>query len=299
MVVVSVVVVATLVAAVMFLLKRPAKPAKPPVAQPVGCPDVMVVSIPGTWESSAQLDPLNPTEFPNALLLNVTRPLTEQFQGGRIQVYTVPYTAQFHNPLNNDGQMSYDESRKEGTDKTRQAIVDMATKCPLTSYVIVGFSQGAVIGGDIASDIGHGRGPVDEKLVLGVALIADGRRQPGKGQDVPPTPPGEGAEVLLKNMPFLSGFGLTMTGARDGFGPLNERIYEICADGDLICAAPQDAFNPLNAVGSLRQIAGAGDPVHAMYNTTDYWNSNGQSATVWMRTWAANIIDKAPHPTHK
>jgi hypothetical protein len=83
--VVSVVVVATLVAAVMFFLKRP---AKPPVAQPVACPDVMVVSIPGTWESSAQLDPLNPTEFPNALLLNVTRPLTEQFQGGRMQVYT-------------------------------------------------------------------------------------------------------------------------------------------------------------------------------------------------------------------
>ncbi|EUA24849.1 cutinase family protein [Mycobacterium xenopi 3993] len=35
----------------------------------------------------------------------------------------------------------------------------MNDKCPLTSYVLVGFSQGAVIAGDIASDIGNGRGP--------------------------------------------------------------------------------------------------------------------------------------------
>ena len=66
------------------------------------------------------------------------------------------------------------------------ALTDMNTKCPLTSYVIVGFSQGAVIAGDIASDIGNGRGPVDEDLVLGVTLIADGRRQTGVGQDIGP-----------------------------------------------------------------------------------------------------------------
>ena len=43
-----------------------------------------------------------------------------------------------------------------------KALVDMNNRCPLTSYVIVGFSQGAVIAGDMASDIGNGRGPVDE-----------------------------------------------------------------------------------------------------------------------------------------
>ena len=45
------------------------------------------------------------------------------------------------------------------------------------------------IAGDLASDIGNGRGPVDEDLVLGVTLIADGR-QPGVGQEVGPNPPG-------------------------------------------------------------------------------------------------------------
>ena len=68
----------------------------------------------------------------------------------------------------------------------------MNNNCPLTSYVLVGFSQGAVIAGDIASDIGNGRGPVDEDLVLGVTLIADGRRQTGVGQDDRAQPAGPG-----------------------------------------------------------------------------------------------------------
>ena len=88
-----------------------------------------------------------------------------------------PYTAQFHNPFSQDGQMTYNDSRAEGFDATVRAMTDMNERCPLTSYVLVGFSQGAVIAGDIASDIGNGRGPVDADLVLGVTLIADGRRQ--------------------------------------------------------------------------------------------------------------------------
>ena len=83
--------------------------------------------------------------------------------------------------------MSYNDSRAEGTRATVKAMTDMNTKCPLTSYVLVGFSQGAVIAGDIASDIGNGRGPVDDDLVLGVTLIADGRRQQGVGRTSAPT----------------------------------------------------------------------------------------------------------------
>src|SRR5699024_6894314 len=113
--------------------------------------------------------------------------------------------------------------------------------CPLTSYVLVGFSQGAVIAGDVASDIGNDRGPVDEDLVLGVTVIADGRRQTGVGQDVPPTPPGQGAEITLHDLPILSSLGLTMTGPRPGgFGALDGRVNEICGAGDLICAAPPE-----------------------------------------------------------
>ena len=126
--------------------------------------------------------------------------------------------------------MSYNDSRAEGTRAAVKAMTDMNNRCPLTSYVLVGFSQGAVIAGDMASDIGNGRGPVDEDLVLGVTLIADGRRQDSVGQDIGPNPDGQGAEITLQEVPTLSALGLTMTGPRPGgFGMLNDRTNEICA----------------------------------------------------------------------
>jgi hypothetical protein len=279
----------------------PTAPKKPrPEFQDASCPDVQVFSIPGTWESSAQQDPLNPVQYPNALLLNVTGPLAQQFPNSRIQTYTVSYTAQFHNPFSQDNQISYNDSRAEGMTAAVKALTDMTSKCPLTSYVIVGFSQGAVIAGDIASDIGNGKGPVDEDLVLGVTLIADGRRENGVGHDIGPNPPGQGAEITLREVPLLSDFGLTMTGPRTGgLGALNDRTYEICAQGDLICAAPDEAFNITNLPETLKILTGAaGQPVHALYNTTQFWSVDGQPATVWTRNWAAGLLENAPHPKH-
>jgi hypothetical protein len=278
-----------------------AYPHKPrPASQDSSCPDVQLVAVPGTWESSLQDNPLNPVQFPKALLLNVTRPISGQFNSSRVEVYTVPYTAQFHNPLSGDQQISYNDSRAEGTRATVKAMTDMNNKCPLTSYVLVGFSQGAVIAGDIASDVGNGRGPVDDDLLLGATLIADGRRQQGVGQDIGPNPPGEGAEITLHEIPVLDGLGLTMTGARPGgFGELNGKINEICGSGDLICAAPPEAFSLANLPRTLDILAGgAGQPVHALYVTTQFWNLDGQPATQWALNWAHDAIENAPHPKH-
>jgi hypothetical protein len=312
-------VVVLIVAIVIVVLRRPETPpsavpptAVPPTAVPptakkprpefqdASCPDVQMISIPGTWESSPTDDPLNPTQFPIALLLNVTNPIRARVGNDRLEIYTVPYTAQFHNPLSADTQMSYNDSRAEGTRAAVKAMTDMNNRCPLTSYVLAGFSQGAVIAGDVASDIGNGRGPVDEDLVLGVTLIADGRRQDNVGQDVGPNPDGQGAEITLQEVPTLSALGLTMTGPRPGgFGMLNDRTYEICASGDLICAAPESAFNITQLPRTLEVLSGgAGQPVHALYNTPQFWNLDGQTSTQWTLGWAQNLIDNAPHPKH-
>ena len=276
-------------------------PHKPrPAYQDQSCPDVQLINVPGTWESSLQDPALAPMQFPNALLHNVVNTLGQQFGPSRVQTFTVPYTAQFHNPLSGDTQMSYNESREQGMQATLKAMTDMTNKCPLTSYVLLGFSQGAVIAGDIASMVGNGRGPVDDDLVLGVTLIADGRRQVDVGKDIGPNPPGEGAEVTLHEIPMLSGLGLTMTGARDdGFGTLNDKTFEICAPGDLICAAPKEAFNIANLPNTLNTLAGNGaQPIHAMYATTQFWNLDGAPATDWTLNWAHGVIENAPHPKH-
>ena len=275
-------VVVLIVAVVIVVLRRPETPptavppsAVPPTAVPpttkkprpefqdASCPDVQMISIPGTWESSPTDDPYNPVQFPIALMLKVTNPIRAQFGTDRLEMFTVPYTAQFHNPLSADKQMSYNDSRAEGTRAAVKAMTDMNNRCPLTSYVLVGFSQGAVIAGDIASDIGNGRGPVDEDLVLGVTLIADGRRQDGVGQDVGPNPEGQGAEITLQEMPTLSAMGLTMTGPRPGgFGMLNDRTYRDLRAGrpDLLCAGVRVQHHPAaaDAGGAQRRRGPAG-----------------------------------------
>ncbi len=116
---------------------------EPPVSQPASCPDVQVVAIPGTWESSATDDPYNPTANPASLMLNVTRPLQEKFDTSRADVYTVPYVAQFSNPvaIPPDGQQSYNNSRAAGTAATNDFLMKRHAECPLTSYVLTGFSQ--------------------------------------------------------------------------------------------------------------------------------------------------------------
>ncbi|HLS75343.1 MAG TPA: cutinase family protein [Nocardia sp.] len=277
------------------------QPPGPPTSQPASCPDVQLISVPGTWESASTDDPRAPSANPASLMLNVTGPLRERFPAERLDVYTVPYVAQFSNPvaIPPDGQQSYNNSRSEGTQRTIDVLAERSRECPLTSYVIAGFSQGAVIAGDVAERIGAGEGPVPAERVLGVALLADGRRTgvsgPGQAIEVGPSAPGEGAEVALNGLKVP---GITMTGARSGFGELAGRTYSICAPGDMICDSPRQALNPVNWVPSvLSLVRAAGNPVHALYNT-HVVDDNGTTATQWTVGWASELIDGAPHPPH-
>ncbi|ALG83376.1 cutinase family protein [Gordonia phthalatica] len=270
-------------------------------AQPADCPDVLTLVIPGTWESKANDDPLNPTANPKSLMLRVSSQLQQKYPESRTEVYTVPYKAQFRNPTNlADRQADYNDSRRQGTTRAKNKIAKTYKHCPLTHYVLMGFSQGAVIAGDIASDIGNDRGPIpaaDQDLILGVGLIADGRRQPGGQQDVAPSPKGVGTEVALGGFGSLVP-GITMTGGRSGgFGDLTDRVYSICAPGDLICDAPT-VTDPLQAISKLANAAN--NPVHAMYATKKYWKSKdgGQTATQWMFAWSSRLISSAPKPKH-
>lgn len=276
----------------------PPTPPEPPQSQPADCPDVLAVAVPGTWESSAVDDPYNPTAVPIALLQGVTRPLQEQFPSERLSVYTVPYVAQFSNPiaLPPDGQQSYNNSRNEGTARAYDIITRTHAHCALTKYILVGFSQGAVIAGDIAARIGNGEGPVPADLVLGAALIADGRRDANSGIPVNPGIGGVGAEVALGGLDLP---GITMTGARpDRFGALDDRVYEICDPTDMICAAPEHALNAANIPNSLSVLVGSiGNPAHAMY-ASFVVDDTGATATEWVRRWATELTDNTPEVPH-
>lgn len=260
-----------------------------PPEQPEWCPAVEFISAPGTWESAPNDDPINPTANPWSFMLSVTQPLQERYYADTVKVWTLPYTAQFRN-INAQNEMTYDESRSEGLSKMTNELVSMHNDCPLTEFIIAGFSQGAVIAGDLAAQLGSGQGAIPADRIRGVALVADGRREPGVGQAVGNPVAGVGAEVALQPLNLLVQPivpGATMRGPRvGGFGELNDRVFDICAANDSICDAPRDIGNALDR--ALAMVAANG--IHAQYAT----NPNvipGTTTNAWLVDWAVDLIE--------
>ncbi|SCX00826.1 cutinase family protein [Corynebacterium jeikeium] len=272
----------------------PGKPTPPPAPEaqnPPGCVDVEVLAAPGTWESKADDDPLAPHANPHSLMLNVTRPLADEFSPDKVKVWTLPYTAQFRN-MNAQHEMSYDDSRNQGFERMKEELRSMHEKCPATSFILTGFSQGAVITGDLAGEIGNGRGPVPADRVLGVSLIADGRQELDKGKLVGAQGiRGTGAEIALNPVsgliqPIVP--GATMRGPRpDGFGELNDRVNNYCAPADLICDAPADLGNALVRAKDLV----AANAVHSEYATNGKV-VEGQTVPEYIVGWARDLINE-------
>lgn len=258
--------------------------------QPEHCPDIEFISAPGTWESRAGDDPFHPTANPRSYMLTITQPLQEQNDPGRVKVWTLPYTAQFRN-INSNAEMSYDDSRNEGQAVLENELRAVNAECPLTDFIIGGFSQGAVIAGDVANKIGTGQGVIPAERIRGVALVADGRRQAGVGQPVGNPVAGVGAEIALQplsNVIQVVVPGATMRGPRPGgFGVLDDRVFQICAPGDSVCDAPANVTNAIARAQELVQP----NVAHATYAT----NENvipGMTATTWMIDWANGLINQ-------
>ena len=256
--------------------------------QPDHCADVEVIAAPGTWESAADDDPFNPMANPNSFMLSISRPLQEAYAADQVKVWTLPYTAQFKN-INAQQEMPYDQSREEGVTKLESELKTTHNECPLTDYILTGFSQGAVIVGDVANKIGADNSVIPAERVRGVALIADGRREAGVGQHVGNPVNGVGAEIALQPLNLVVQTiveGASMRGPRvGGFGALNDRTYEICAANDSICDAPLDVGNALGRAGELVQANG----VHAMYASNPDVIP-GTTTNQWVVDWAKGLI---------
>ncbi|MCQ4627873.1 cutinase family protein [Corynebacterium sp. CCUG 65737] len=264
-------------------------PAPPSAEEPGWCPAVEVISAPGTWESSKSDDPFNPTANPMSFMLSISQPLQEQYDINHVRVWTLPYTAQFKS-IQSRKEMSYDDSRNEGTERLNAELKFVADTCPSTQFILAGFSQGAVIVGDIASDIGNHRGVIPPERLRGAVMIADGRRENAVGINPGVPLNGIGAEIALHPLNSVVQAvvpGATMRGVRDGgFGAVNDRAIEICAPDDSICDAPP---NVGDALGRARELAEA-NGVHAMYASNPDVIP-GTTTSQWTVEWIRESID--------
>ncbi len=271
-------------------------------AAPDGCPDLYVVAVPGTWETSDA----NPGE---GMLASVTDNLP---RNTRTDYVTYAATAF---PWETD---VYGRSKRQAIDNARGLVTAMTQQCAETKIALIGYSQGADAAGDLAAEIGTGLSPVRPERIAAVGLISDPRRSP---TDALVGPPVNGA-----------GAGGPRIG---GFGFLTQQTRTICAVGDLYCAAPptdfatrfagflaqasdpdpaqlwryqQEAyaiFNDLMATGVAPLIQNQlADPemnerkqeferfynsfVHQKYPTYVV-DSNGATATSWLRQWLVGL----------
>lgn len=288
----ALIVLAIIIAGIVLWIsgeKEEPTPTPAPPAPEAQCPRYEVLSAPGTWESAKDDDPVNPSFNPQSFMLSITQPIQAAYAPDDIKVWTLPYTAEFKN-IQSMGEKSYDASREEGTATLLKEMEKTHSECPQTPFILAGFSQGAVIMGDVASEIGNGRASIPAESIAGVTLIADGRRESAYGQVVGNPVAGVGAEIALHPVnaliqPIVP--QATMRGTRaGGFGELDGRVNEICAPDDSICDAPIDVGNALGRAQALIDANG----VHAMYAT----NPNvipGTTANQWTVDWMHGIIN--------
>lgn len=258
--------------------------------QPEWCPAIEVIAVPGTAESRADDDPLAPTANPNSLLLGVTNPLSQAYPDDKVKVWTTPYPATIKTHQMPD-QLTYDDSQAVGRDVTSKEMADLHGQCPLTDFILMGFSQGAAIAGDLASEIGNGNGAVPAERVVGVALLGDPRRDPNQGVNQGVDLAGVGIEVSLRPLNVIVQNvvpGASMRGPRDGFGELNDRVNNICVPSDSFCDVPPGVADALARAQEM--IAGAG--AHASYAVNDV-AMPGTTPLAWTEGWARGLIDQS------
>ncbi|WP_433678527.1 cutinase family protein [Nocardia sp. CA-119907] len=185
------------------------------------CPNLYVVAIPGTWETSDA----NPGE---GMLASVTDNLPPNT---RTDYVTYAATAF---PWETD---VYGRSKRQAIDNARSLVTAMVQQCGATKIALIGYSQGADAAGDLAAEIGTGASPIRPERIVAVGLISDPRRSP---TDALVGPPVDGA-----------GAGGPRIG---GFGFLTPKTKTICAVGDLYCAAPPTDF-ATRLAGFLAQVS--------------------------------------------
>ncbi|MFF2059993.1 cutinase family protein [Rhodococcus qingshengii] len=194
-------------------------------AQSNGCSKTFNLFIPGTWETAEDADP----SIPVGMLKPIAHSIADK-RGSTAQIYTLPYMARAF-----DNGKTYADSKSDGLARAKGVLSDTAAKCSGTKFTITGYSQGADIAGDVASEIGNDSGPIKAERVLAVGLLAD----PGSGTN---------GETVVGPQP--SGKGIADPRPQ-GMGKLSGRVASICDPKDLYCSIQKGSSPLLGSLGSV------------------------------------------------
>ncbi|MGB7508416.1 MAG: cutinase family protein [Mycobacterium sp.] len=236
--------------------------AAPAATAATSCAKYVAIMAPGTWETNAAANPTTPV----GMLATVGNALKQKY-GNDIEVYYPAYAASAF-----DQGRTYADSKETG----KSAINNILTSaCATSKFLLSGYSQGADAAGDIAAEIGNGRGVVPAARILGVGLVADPHQGTAGGTVVGPKVDGQG-----------------IGGVRpEGFGSLAPVVKQLCNPTDLYCSTNAGKDGLLAGLGKVL----ANKPIDPATSTASGLTSSG--ATAVPSTTAAPSSSAAPSTT--
>ena len=234
-----------------------AAPEQQPNPAPI-CAPVQVVGVPGSGSTHSNADPETKQEIQPGW--NPAKELEDKFGTDNVHGITVPYPASLGylysaqalqgTPEGYTGGyegVGYSDSVEMGVEWAKRYMETTAEQCGSdTKWVLYGFSQGADVAGNIASEVANNNvagAPPDN--IIAVTLISDPRKSPEttsmrQGEDkmqlYAPVPEGivqKNGEISNTNIAGKHG----VVGARDtDFNALYGKVLSLCHEDDFSCA---------------------------------------------------------------
>lgn len=230
-----------LLAAVLFFVTAPVAHA----AEPQTCADVEIIATAGTGAASVYDDPANIVSF--GVGTNFVAHVVERFDN--VSAWQTPYPASAGvagtvGPNKDTVVLPYGKSQQIGVERVVGRLSEMAPACPNTKWILVGFSQGADITGDVAQLISSRQAPIGPDRLLAAYLVADPGRARVLDQDgmtdtgTSGTMTADGAVLVRTSASSPAPGTVGLAGARpDGaFSNLPGKVRHICAGDDPACA---------------------------------------------------------------
>ena len=213
------------------------------------CPDIHVLAVAGTTETSVNAPTNDDTGELSAAILPVLN--AAQDQGLHVERTYIAYPADFgYQGLSS----AYKTSVTDGYNRLTQVAARVLYQCPTTKLVLLGYSQGGHAVSMLAQQIGAGKaGVITAGDIALVATFGDPTRGdtatlfPNRPGQVGPDPwPGTDKKTHPSATKFPDMYdtpkGQGIGPARDiasNFGTLDGRVAQWCVTGDLACAAPK------------------------------------------------------------
>lgn len=193
------------------------------------CADVLVIGARGSGQSGAGTTADGGSGM-GPQVYGAYQRLVEDLPGSRVSGLSVKYPARGIETIALDPAVYFD-GLEAGVARVRATLREQAARCPRQRYVLVGYSQGAMVMHRAVQDLTRSRSARSRDIrgrVDGVILLADGDRLAGEGAVALGT--ASGGRGVSYSDPAVSGVRSTAWPQE-----WRSRVISVCNQADVIC----------------------------------------------------------------